>query len=75
LIPSKEHAVHTYIDSNKTGDLEANDDVVLVGEDLELVQQLVQLHHRLAVLLRKRTGKKTIAVSARTVPNAFEYLH
>jgi hypothetical protein len=53
-------------------DLEANDGVVLIGEDPELKQQLVQLHHRLAVLLRERTGKKSnICVSA----HCSEYHH
>ena len=33
--------------------LEPDDDVILLLEHLELLQQLVQLHHRLAVLLRQ----------------------
>ena len=43
-----QYTLHTY-----TVYLEPDDDVILLLEHLKLLQQLVQLHHRLAVLLRQ----------------------
>ena len=43
-----QYTLHTYTLLHNT-----DDDVILLLEHLELLQQLVQLHHRLAVLLRQ----------------------